>query len=336
MSKKYYIRKSKIVVTQQFLNNMSTIINNAIHTFRLEAEAISNLSNQLTDDYEKAVKAILECNGKVIVTGMGKSGIIGKKIAATLASTGTSSFFMHPGEAYHGDLGMISDRDIIIAISNSGETDEILKLIPFLEDNKNSIISMTGNPLSTLAIHSHYHLNIAVKSEACPLKLAPTTSTTAAVVMGDALAISLMKERNFKSEDYARFHPGGNLGRRLLTKVGTIMRTNNLPVVSEGSSLTDIINTMSKGKLGLAIVNNDDKHTIGIITDGDLRRLMEIKGKDAFDFKAYEIMTKNPKTIHPQTSLIDAEKLFIDYKINSLIVVEESGKTIGVIQIYNL
>ena len=198
---------------------MNPIRQSAIDTINAEAAAVKHLTEQLTDDFEKSVKAILACKGKVIVTGMGKSGLIGKKIAATLASTGTPAFFMHPGEAYHGDLGMIESKDIVIAIANSGQTDEVLKLIPFLQYNKNVVIAMTGNPESTLAKHAHYHLNIGVEREACPLDLAPTSSTTATLVMGDALAIALIKERHFKAEDYAVFHPGGSLGRRLLTKV---------------------------------------------------------------------------------------------------------------------
>ncbi|MFR5871353.1 MAG: SIS domain-containing protein [Alistipes sp.] len=199
--------------------NMSQIKQYAIDTFNAEADAIRNLSNLLTDDFDQAVEAILVCTGKVVVTGMGKSGIIGKKIAATLASTGTPAFFLHPGEAYHGDLGMISKNDVVLAIANSGQTDEVLKLIPFMQNNGNTIIAITGNPQSTLAKNAHFHLNINVGREACPLNLAPTSSTTAMLVMGDALAIALMKMRNFKAEDYAVFHPGGSLGRRLLTRV---------------------------------------------------------------------------------------------------------------------
>ena len=200
-------------------NDKNQIKQYAIDTFEAEAAAVRNLSNLLTDDFAKAVEAILKCTGKVVVTGMGKSGIIGKKIAATLASTGTPSFFLHPGEAYHGDLGMISSNDIVLAIANSGQTDEILRLIPFMQNNGNTIIAMTGNPESTLAKNAHLNLNIAVEREACPLNLAPTSSTTAMLVMGDALAIALMKVRGFRAEDYAVFHPGGSLGRRLLTRV---------------------------------------------------------------------------------------------------------------------
>ena len=198
---------------------MSQIRQCAVDTIHAEADAVSRLATLLTDDFEGAVRAILACTGKVVVTGMGKSGLIGKKIAATLASTGTPAFFLHPGEAYHGDLGMISRNDIVLAMANSGQTDEILRLIPFMQRNGNRIIAMTGNPESTLAKNAHYHLNVNVTREACPMNLAPTSSTTAMLVMGDALAIALIRERNFRPEDYAVFHPGGSLGRRLLTRV---------------------------------------------------------------------------------------------------------------------
>ena len=221
--------------------NMSQIKQYAIDTFNAEADAIRNLSNLLTDDFDQAVEAILVCTGEVVVTGMGKSGIIGKKIAATLASTGTPAFFLHPGEAYHGDLGMISNNDVVLAIANSGQTDEVLKLIPFMQNNGNTIIAITGNPQSTLAKNAHFHLNINVGREACPLNLAPTSSTTAMLVMGDALAIALMKMRNFKAEDYAVFHPGGSLGRRLLTRVRDVIRKDGVPCVPKTMTLGEIL-----------------------------------------------------------------------------------------------
>jgi len=307
----------------------------AQRVFTEEASAINRLKDILTIDFELAVKTILACEGRVIVTGLGKSGIIGRKIAATLASTGTSSVFIHPTEAFHGDLGMTKPIDVVIAITNSGETDEILRLIPCFKNNGNKIIAITGNPLSTLAINADYNLNINVSKEVCPLNLAPTSSTTSTLVMGDALAIALMEKRNFKSEDFAQNHPGGSLGRRLLTRVKDIMRTKNLPVIAPNSCLKEVINTMSSSKLGLALVNIKDA-TVGVITDGDLRRLMEDRGKDAFDFVASEIMSKKPKTIRPQETLIQAELVFNDFKINSLVVVNPQGATIGVVQIYDL
>ena len=209
----------------------------------------------------------------MIVIGIGKSGLIGKKIAATLSSTGTPSFFLHPGEAFHGDLGMVGADDIVMLISYSGETDEVLKIIPFLKWNKNMIISITGNPNSTIAKNSHHHLNITITREACPLALAPTSSTTAALVMGDALAVALMESRQFQQEDFARFHPGGSLGRKLLAKVKDLMRTDNLPFINKDASFTELLLRMSEGRLGMVIVGTADNFE-GIVTDGDLRRAL--------------------------------------------------------------
>ena len=314
---------------------MNQILNSAKNTFRLEAEAIANLSNLLTPDFEGAVKAILDMKGKLIVTGMGKSGIVGKKIAATLASTGTPSFFLHPGEAYHGDLGMIERGDIVLAISNSGQTDEVLKLIPYLENNGNTVIGMTGKPESTLAKHSHFHLNVAVSDEACPLSLAPTTSTTAMLVMGDALAIALMNERNFKPEDYARFHPGGSLGRRLLTKVGDVMRKEELPCVPADMKLADVIIRISDARLGVAIITAGDK-ILGLVTDGDVRRAMQKYRDRFFDIPVEEIMTRTPKLITTKDRITDAEDLMHRHKIHSLIVIDDMDKLAGIVELYDL
>ena len=314
---------------------MSEILKNALHTIKVEAEAISNLSNLLTQDFEKAVYAILACKSKVIVTGMGKSGIIGKKIAATLASTGTPAFFLHPGEAYHGDLGMISPEDVVLAISNSGLTDEILKLIPYLESQRNIVISMTGDPNSILAIHSQFHLNIAVKEEACPFQLAPTTSTTATTVMGDALAISLMKERNFKVEDYARFHPGGNLGRKLLTQVKDVMRKNNLPCVTRLMTIKEIIFIISKARLGLAVVIEDNK-IVGVVTDGDVRRAMEKSQSEFLGISAETIMSKTPKAILPEATLKEAEEIMRLNIIHTLLVTDHTNKLLGILELYDV
>ena len=273
----------------------------AQEVFEIESKEIANLSKRLTDDFEKAINAILQSSGKLIVSGMGKSGIIGKKIAATLASTGTPSFFLHPGEAYHGDLGMIEENDIVLLISNSGETDEVLKLIPFLKYQKNCTISMSGNDDSTLAKNTNYHLNIAVDKEACPLFLAPTSSTTATLVMGDALAVTLMKLRDFKEENFAKFHPGGSLGRRLLTTVGDVMKKKNLPIISSQATIKEVIQKISEGKLGLVVIIDNNK-IIGIITDGDIRRTMESREKDFFNLKAEDLMSIHPKLIYEQIS----------------------------------
>ena len=314
---------------------MNPIRQSAIDTINAEAAAVQHLVEQLTDDFEKAVQAILTCKGKVIVTGMGKSGLIGKKIAATLASTGTPAFFMHPGEAYHGDLGMIESKDIVLAIANSGQTDEVLKLIPFLQYNKNVVIAMTGNPESTLAKHAHYHLNIGVEREACPLDLAPTSSTTATLVMGDALAIALINERHFKAEDYAVFHPGGRLGRRLLTKVQDVMRKDNLPCVSKEMTLGNVIIAISDARLGIAAIVEDGK-LIGVITDGDVRRAMTKYKENFFNIQAQEIMTRTPKTILPTERIVVAEEMMRKNKIHSIIVVDEENHVVGIVEFFNV
>lgn len=314
---------------------MSRITDAAKKTFALEAEAVANLSNLLTEDFDRAVKDIIECAGRLIVTGMGKSGLIGRKIAATLASTGTSSFFLHPGEAYHGDLGMISRDDMVLAISNSGQTDEVLKLIPFLEDNGNKVIAMTGNPESTLAKHSHYHLNVWVKEEACPMSLAPTSSTTATLAMGDALAIALIEERGFKAEDFARFHPGGSLGRRLLTKVADVMRSDNLPCVPPTMRLSEVIMEISNARLGVAVIVEGSR-IVGLVTDGDVRRAMQKHQNDFFDLTVDQIMTRTPKTILQTARVTEAEELMRANKIHSLLVVDTDGNLAGIVELYDL
>ena len=306
----------------------------AKEVFEIESKAIERLQVLLTDDFQRAVYEILKCRGKLIVSGMGKSGIIGKKISATLASTGTPSFFLHPAEAYHGDLGMVGREDMVLLISNSGETDEVLKLIPFLKSQQNIICAMSGNPNSTLAKNANYHLNISVEEEACPLQLAPTTSTTATLVMGDALAIALMHLRGFKAHDYAQFHPGGSLGRRLLTKVKDVMRRENLPIVSPTDDIKSVIQKVSKETMGLVVVMEENSIG-GIITDGDIRRAMEQSEEHFFALCAKEIMTLNPKTIEEESKLTLAQKIMTDSKVNSLLVCREK-ELVGVIQIYDL
>ena len=307
----------------------------AQEVFEIEAKEIANLSHRLTDDFEKSINAILESSGKLIVSGMGKSGIIGKKIAATLASTGTPSFFLHPGEAYHGDLGMIEENDIVLLISNSGETDEVLKLIPFLKHQKNCTISMSGNNDSTLAKNTNYHLNIAVEKEACPLFLAPTSSTTATLVMGDALAVTLMKLRDFKEENFAKFHPGGSLGRRLLTTVGDVMKKQDLPTTNSNATIKEVIQRITEGKLGLVVVLDENKIK-GIITDGDIRRAMESREKEFFDLFAKDLMSLDPKLIDANEKLITASTIMSENKINSLLVVNTTNDFVGVVQMYDL
>lgn len=295
--------------------------------FSIEAKAVAALSDNLNTDFDDAVSGILSSEGKTIVCGMGKSGIIGKKIAATLASTGTPSFFMHPGEAYHGDLGMVSPDDVFIAISNSGETEEVVKLIPFLKDNGNVLIAMTGNPDSTLAKAANYHLNVGVEEEACPLQLAPTSSTTATLAMGDALAVTLMKARDFKPENFARFHPGGSLGRRLLSRVENEMVSDNLPVIQPDASVAEVISAISGGGLGMAIVSTVDKPSV--ITDGDLRRAIEKYKEQLFTKNASNLMTSNPVSVMAGTRVEDALVLMEEKKITSVLVTER-GEIVGV------
>ncbi|WP_044418050.1 KpsF/GutQ family sugar-phosphate isomerase [Halarcobacter anaerophilus] len=307
----------------------------AKQVFEIESKEILNLSNLLTNDFEQAVQAVYDSKGKFIICGMGKSGLIGRKIAATFASTGTPSFFLHPGEAYHGDLGMIEKDDIVLLISNSGETDEVLKVIPFLKNQGNIIISMSGNPSSTLAKNTNYHLNIFVQKEACPLQLAPTSSTTASLVMGDALAVALMKLRDFKDKDFAQFHPGGSLGRRLLTKVKNVMKKNDLPICNEIENIKNIIHIITDGKCGLVVVVNNFE-IIGIITDGDIRRAMESNENNFFSLQAKDLMSKNPKMINLNEKLTTASDLMNDNKVNSLLVVDDQSRLLGIVQMYDL
>lgn len=316
-------------------NQRAQILDVAREALQTEADALQKIRAELGDCFIGAVEHILANNGKVIMTGMGKSGLIARKIAATLASTGTPSFYLHPGEAFHGDLGMISKEDIIIALSYSGETDEVLKIVPFIIENGNFLISMTGNPKSTLAKNSNIHLDVSVEREACILHLAPTTSTTAQLAMGDALACALMKMRDFSSMDFARLHPGGSLGRRLLMNVGNVMRKSDLPIVAEETSATEMIHAISRGGLGLIVVMRGED-ILGIVTDGDIRRAMESRQTDFFDIHPMDIATPNPKSISPDEKLIEAEKIMTRHKVNSLLVVDAAKHLVGVIQIYDI
>lgn len=311
------------------------ILTLARETLHKEAEALMHMATELDEQFIGAVDRILACTGKVILTGMGKSGLIGRKIAATLASTGTPSFYLHPGEAFHGDLGMISSEDVVLALSHSGETDEVLKIVPFIHSNGNVLISITSNPESTLAKNSDLHLNACVKEEACILHLAPTTSTTAQLAMGDALAIALMKARDFTAMDFARLHPGGSLGRRLLMTVGNVMRKNDLPIVSPNCGATEMIHRMTRGGLGLIVIV-DEGNIVGIVTDGDLRRAMESLQAKFFDINVMDIATRSPKSINKNAKLIDAEKMMTQHKVNSLLVTDDDGELCGVIQIYDI
>ncbi|EKM1507897.1 KpsF/GutQ family sugar-phosphate isomerase [Campylobacter jejuni] len=304
----------------------------AKEVFEKEAQAILDLAKNLDENFNQAINLMLNTKGRCIVSGMGKSGHIGAKIAATLASTGTPSFFIHPGEALHGDLGMLTSEDVLIAISNSGETEEILKIIPAIKKREIPLIVMCGKKNSTLVKQGDIFLNIAVEKEACPLQLAPMSSTTATLVMGDALAAALMKVRNFKPDDFALFHPGGSLGRKLLTKVKDLMVSSNLPIVHPDTEFNDLVDVMTSGKLGLCVVLENEK-LVGIITDGDLRRALKASDKPRFDFKAKEIMSINPKVVDADAMASEAEGIMLKHKIKEIIVGKEE-KVVGIIQLY--
>jgi arabinose-5-phosphate isomerase len=311
------------------------IISSGKKTLQIEAEALLEQCNRLDESFERAVRIVLDGTGKLIVTGMGKSGIVGKKMAATFASTGTPSFFMHPGEAYHGDLGMIEKQDVILSLSFSGETDEVLKLIPFIKSNGNKLISITGKSESTLAKNSDVHLALHVSQEACPLSLAPTTSTTATMAMGDALAVALMEERNFQPEDFARFHPGGSLGRKLLTRVSMLMKSDKLPKVNEKSTIIEVLDSISSGRLGITMVF-DNETLVGVITDGDLRRLLHTQKAASFSCCAKDFMTKSPKCINENNDLVFAFDFFAKYKISNAVVLDQENKVVGLLSIYDI
>lgn len=299
---------------------MLNYVASARRVFQIESEAVAALSDRIDENFSKAVEHIVSSHGRVIICGMGKSGIIGKKIAATLASTGTPSFFMHPGEAYHGDLGMVASADVFIAISNSGETEEVVKLLPFLKDNGNFLIAITGNPSSSLARAADCHLDVRVDQEACPLQLAPTSSTTATLAMGDALAVTLMEVRGFKPENFARLHPGGSLGRRLLRFVEDEMVEDELPFVGEGAKVLDVIQAMTHASLGLAIVRSDTGW--GVITDGDIRRAIECYGEEVFSKTAQELMSADPVMICTGTRIEDALAVMEKRQITALLVLK--------------
>ena len=299
-----------------------------------EIEALESMAKRLDADFCKAIEIIHGVRGRVVVVGMGKSGIIGRKIAATMASTGTPSFFVHPGEAFHGDLGMIRPSDVALMISNSGETEELIRLLPFMKYQKNPVIAMTGKRDSTLARYADVVLDVSVEREACNNNLAPTSSTTATLVMGDALAVVLSTLKGFQPEDFARFHPGGSLGRKLLTTVADVMHSGDLPVCEVGAGFKDVLHTITRGRLGLAIVM-DGAVLQGVITDGDIRRAFE-GSETPLDLTASEIMTKQPLTTIASERFGVAEEKMREAKVNSLIVLDEQNTLMGVLQIFDL
>jgi len=306
----------------------------------IEAKAIEELVSRLDSRFTKAVDILYDCKGRVVVTGMGKSGLIGKKISATFASTGAPSFFLHPAEGIHGDIGMVMQDDVILAISNSGETDEIIALLPIFKRRSLKIICLTGKHDSTLSRNSDVVLDVSVKEEACPMNLVPTASTTATLAMGDALAVALFEKRGFREEDFALYHPGGALGRRLLLSVKDLMHTaSDIPMVYENSNMKDVICEMTSKKLGITAIVDSNRRLTGIITDGDLRRLLEreIGMKiDIFNLKASEVMTKNPRIISPDALAVSAVQIMESYSITSLIIKNDDDTVGGIIHLHDL
>ena len=306
----------------------------AAQCLRDEAEALLELIPQLDENFDKAVTMIYNCKGKGIVTGVGKSGNIGAKIAATLASTGTPAFFINPLDVFHGDLGVMTPDDVVLALSNSGQTDELLRFIPMVLHMNVPLVSMTGNSESLLAKYSNAHIKVWVKKEACPLNLAPTSSTTAALAMGDALAIALMEMRGFKPTDFAQFHPGGELGKRLLTTAKDVMRSNDLPIIPPEMHLGEAIIHVSKGKLGLGVAIVDDK-IVGLITDGDIRRAMEKWQADFFDKTVGDLMTQTPKCVSPTTKITEIQRIMHKHKIHTVLVTDTKKHLLGVVDHYS-
>ncbi len=306
----------------------------ATQCFKDEAEAVLGLTAKLNESFDQAVALMYDCKGKVIVTGVGKSGHIGAKIAATLSSTGTPSFFINPLDVFHGDLGVMAPDDVVLAISNSGQTDELLRFLPMILHMQIPIIGMSGNPDSLLAKYSTCFLNVGVEKEACPLNLSPTSSTMAQMAMGDALAVALIEKRHFQPRDFAQFHPGGELGKRLLTTAQDVMRSDDMPVLPPEMHLGEAIILVSKGKLGLGIAMINDQIK-GLITDGDIRRAMERWQAEFFDHTVSDIMTRTPKTVKTDTKITEIQRIMNKYKVHSVLVVDDDNHLLGVVDHYS-
>ncbi len=312
-------------------NNVRDI---AARCLRDEADAILQAIPQLDQAFDRAVDIILHCSGKVVVTGVGKSGHVGAKIAATLASTGTPSFYLNPLDAFHGDLGMLSAEDVVVALSNSGQTDELLRIVPFLKEHHIPIIGISGNTESLLARHADVHILLHIAHEACPLNLAPTSSTTAQLALGDALAVALMEVRHFEARDYAQFHPGGSLGRRLLTTAHDVMRTEDLPIVSTSMPLSEAVICVSHSRLGLVVAVEDEK-VVGIITDGDVRRAMERFREEFFHITVADVMTPTPKCVPETMKISDIQQLMHKNKIHAVLVTDQNHHLVGIVDSFS-
>lgn len=308
----------------------------ARQVLNIEADAVRALTQRIDDNFLQALNLILACKGRVIVSGMGKSGHIARKIAATMSSTGTPAYFVHPGEASHGDLGMVTADDVFIGISYSGESEELLTIVPVLKRQGAHLISLTGNPGSSLALAADAHLDGSVAQEACPMGLAPTASTTAALALGDALAVALLDAKGFGEEDFARSHPGGSLGRRLLTHVRDVMHTHaSIPSVGKNATLADAVLEISRKGLGMTAIVDDNKHLLGIYTDGDLRRTLE-KKLDFSTTPVSAVMTANPRSIGPDALAVEAVQLMEQFNITQLVVVEANRKLVGALNMHDL
>ncbi len=307
----------------------------AIRCLQDESQALLNLIPKLDDNFDGAVSLLYKCKGHVVVSGVGKSGHVAAKIAATLASTGTPAIYINPLDALHGDLGMITENDMALLISNSGSSDEILRMVAFLEDCHIPIVSMVGNTDSLLARHSSYHIDVSVAKEACPLNLAPTSSTAAAMAMGDAMACALIELRHFKARDFAKFHPGGSLGKKLMTTVRDVMYTENMPIIPPDMKLVDAIISISNGHLGLGVVM-EDNNILGIITDGDIRRAVEGSKSNFFNLAVADTMTKTPKTIGPEAKLTQIQYMFHKNKIHALLVVDKENHLLGIVDYFSI
>ena len=305
--------------------------------FELEQQALSAVGARIDGAFSAACRLILECRGRVVCTGMGKSGHVARKIAATLASTGTPAFFVHPGEAGHGDLGMITDADVVLALSYSGESDEILTLLPVLKRQGNPLIAMTGRERSTLAREAEVHLDVSVPAEACPLDLAPTSSTTASLAMGDALAVALLDARGFTADDFARSHPAGALGRRLLLHIADVMHVgDDVPRVAADATFGAVLLEMSRKRLGMTAVVDDGGHLLGLLTDGDVRRTLADEGTDIRTTRVVDVMTRSPVTIGADALAVEAARLMETHKINGLLVTDAQGRVVGALNIHDL
>jgi arabinose-5-phosphate isomerase len=315
-------------------NPLESVLGAVRESLITQAEAVAKLATRVSDDFTRALGLIIQCKGRLIVCGIGKSGLIGRKIAATFACSGTPSFFLHPAEAAHGDLGMITAQDVMMLISNSGETGEIVRLLPFLQEQAIPLIALVGRPDSSMGRAADAVIDISVNREACPHNLVPTTSAMTTLAMGDALAMAAMRVRDFSADDFGKFHPGGSLGRRLNSRVRDIMQSNPLPLVLESTPVSEMLMSMTSGRCGLVVVTNENRQLRGIVTDGDLRRALQ-SNKDLLHRKVSEIMTTQPVAIHESASVREADERMRRLRIKALVVVNDDNQVCGIVEIFH-